>query len=133
MEPNTFIIQEKYFRNILELKSCFKFLRAGPRKEIAFESNDTRVAIVSTDGLCPGINVVIKGLVESLEYEYAVKEIWGIKWGYMGFYEKDEYWLKLDHNAVKDIQNLGGTILGSSRGGVDIPKMVEALEKRKIN
>jgi hypothetical protein len=31
VEPGTFIIQEKYFKDVIELNSCFKFLRAGPR------------------------------------------------------------------------------------------------------
>jgi 6-phosphofructokinase 1 len=102
-------------------------------REIVFKKEDTRVAIVTCGGLCPGLNVVIKGLVESLENEYGVSEIWGIKWGYRGFYENDDFWIKLDHEAVQGIQNLGGTILGSSRGGFDAPKMIAALEKRKIS
>ena len=34
---------------------------------------------------------------------------------------------------MKGIQALGGTILGSSRGGFDGPKMIEALQKKGIN
>jgi len=34
---------------------------------------------------------------------------------------------------VKDIHKLGGTILGSSRGGFDANKIVESLISHKIN
>ena len=78
-------------------------------------------------GLCPGLNVVIKSIVECLIYEYNVKEIYGIKWGYRGFYEDPSYWKELNIENIKGIQNLGGTILGSSRGGFDSEKMIAAL------
>jgi hypothetical protein len=38
VKPNTFVIQEKYFRNIVELQSCYKFLRAGAMKEVVYRS-----------------------------------------------------------------------------------------------
>jgi 6-phosphofructokinase 1 len=43
--------------------------------------------IVTCGGLCPGLNVVIRSVVMSLWNDYNVKKIWGIKWGYRGFYE----------------------------------------------
>ena len=81
------MVQEKYFKGVVELQSCFKFLRAGPSKEVVYTPESSKVAIVTCGGLCPGLNVVIKGLVESLTFEYGCTEIWGIKWGYRGFYE----------------------------------------------
>lgn len=102
-------------------------------KEIVFKAEETKAAIVTCGGLCPGLNSVIKSLVECLEYEYGVKEIYGIRWGYRGFYEDPKYWIKLDGEKVHGIQNLGGTILGSSRGGFDGEKMIEALKTRGIN
>lgn len=103
-------------------------------KEIVFKAEETKVAIVTCGGLCPGLNTVIKGLVDCLEFEYGVKEIWGIKWGYRGFYEEfPKYWIELNSKNVKGIQALGGTILGSSRGGFDGPKMIEALQSKGIN
>ena len=41
-------------------------------KEIVFKPEETKVAIVTCGGLCPGLNVVIKGLVDCLEFEYGV-------------------------------------------------------------
>lgn len=133
VDPDTFVVQEKYFRDIVELQSCFKFLRAGARTEVVFKGEETKAAIVTCGGLCPGLNVVIKGLVDSLLYEYNAKEVWGIRWGYLGFYEDPKYWIKLDQEKTTGIQNMGGTILGSSRGGFDGPKMIAELKKRGIN
>jgi 6-phosphofructokinase 1 len=103
VDPRTFVIQEKYFRDIVELQACYKFLRAGARKEVVFKGEETRVAIVTCGGLCPGLNVVIKGIVDCLEYEYNVKDIWGIKWGYRGFYEDPKHWIKLDAEKTTGI------------------------------
>ena len=36
VENGTFIIQEKYFRNIIELQSCYKFPRGGAMKEVVY-------------------------------------------------------------------------------------------------
>ena len=66
VEDRAFIIQEKYFQNIVELQACFKFHRAGPRKEVVFKSGDIKAAIVTCGGLCPGLNVVIKSIFNCL-------------------------------------------------------------------
>jgi len=42
-------------------------------------------------------------------------------------------WLELNPDNVKPIHRLGGTMLGSSRGGFDLIPMIEALESKKIN
>lgn len=88
-------------------------------------------AIVTCGGLCPGLNVVIRELVLTLQYQYQAKKIYGIPYGYMGFYSYD--WVELDSIAVRDVQNMGGTILGSSRGGFDAVKMVDALLAKGVN
>jgi len=134
IRDETFIIQEKFFRNVIELNACYKFLRAGPRKEIIFKPEEVKACIITCGGLCPGLNDVIKSIVECLEFEYNCKEVWGIRWGYRGFYENfPNHWMKLDKEKVKGIQNIGGTILGSSRGGFDGEKIIDAIKKRGIN
>lgn len=90
-----------------------------------------KAAIVTCGGLCPGLNVVIREIVMSLSYNYKVKEIYGIQFGYRGFYQYD--WLPLTPEKVKTIHHLGGTILGSSRGGFDLDKIIEGLDARHIN
>lgn len=91
-----------------------------------------KAAIVTCGGLCPGINVVIRELVMSLSYNYKVKEIYGIPFGYKGFYNPDE-WVKLSSENVKAIHKLGGTILGSSRGGYQRDKIINILKEKGIN
>ncbi len=85
-------------------------------------------------GLCPGLNVVIRSLVMSLWTDYGVRKIWGIKWGYRGFYEDfPNNWIELNPEKVANIHNLGGTILGSSRGGFKAQEMIDAIKSMGIN
>ena len=72
---------------------------------MVFKPEETRAAIVTCGGLCPGLNVVIKSIVDSLSFDYGVKEIWGIRWGYRGFYEDEKYWIPLTPEKVRGIQN----------------------------
>ena len=83
-------------------------------------------------GLCPGINVVIRELVMALRYNYGVAEIYGVKWGFLGFTKKN-CWVKLDPEDVKEIHLLGGTVLGTSRSGFDGEEISRELIKRNIN
>ncbi|CAN6217657.1 unnamed protein product [Urochloa humidicola] len=59
--------------------------RAGPRKEIYYEPEEVKAAIVTCGGLCPGLNDVIRQIVFTLE-TYGVKNIVGIPFGYRGFF-----------------------------------------------
>ena len=59
-------------------------MKAGPRKQIYFKPKDVKVAIVTCGGLCPGLNNVIREIVYSLNNNYGVSEIYGIKYGYRG-------------------------------------------------
>jgi len=65
------------------------FLRAGPRRNIEWEPKTVKAAIVTCGGLCPGENNVIRELVLCLYNSYGVSEVWGIPYGYLGFYSKD--------------------------------------------
>jgi len=101
---------------------------AGPRQKIFFDPAQTRVAIVTCGGLCPGLNNVIKGLVQVLTYDYGVRMIYGIPYGYRGL--NPRYGLtaiRLAPDKVDDIHEDGGTILGSSRGDQDTKVMVDTL------
>ena len=87
---------------------------------------------MSCGGLCPGINVVIRELVMALRYNYGVAEIYGIKWGFLGFTKKD-CWVKLNPEDVKEIHLLGGTVLGTSRSGFDGEEISKQLIKNNVN
>ncbi len=55
------------------------FIRAGPRSALHFNPAESRAAIVTCGGLCPGLNNVIRELVHALVYLYDVKTIYGIR------------------------------------------------------
>jgi 6-phosphofructokinase 1 len=110
------------------------FERAGPREHLYFEPAKTRVAIVTCGGLCPGLNNVIRGLVNNLWERYGVKKIYGIKYGYSGFIPEYNFpYIELDPDVVDDIHKAGGTMLGSSRGDQPVETIVDTLERLNIN
>ncbi len=90
-----------------------------------------RVCIVTCGGLCPGLNVVVRELVMSLYFNYGVREIFGIQYGYKGFYANE--WLKLTPQSIKQIHHMGGTFLGTNRGGFDLDKIIASLTQNGIN
>jgi 6-phosphofructokinase 1 len=109
------------------------FEKAGPRNKIYFEPAKTRVAIVTCGGLCPGINNVIRSIVMELHYRYAVRTIYGIRYGYQGFIPKYGHEaLILTPQEVEDIHEKGGSILASSRGPQDVGEIVDCLERMNI-
>ncbi|MCL2609223.1 MAG: ATP-dependent 6-phosphofructokinase [Treponema sp.] len=109
--------------------------RAGPRQLIYFSPAHVHAGIVSCGGLCPGINDVIRAVVRCLWYRYGVKRISGISYGYKGFLPELQYpVIPLTPEAVDDIHKLGGTFLGSSRGGGnETAKIVDAIERLNLN
>ena len=68
----------------------------------------------------------------ALRYNYGVAEIYGIKWGFLGFTQK-ECWIKLEPEDVKHIHLLGGTVLGTSRRGFDGEEISKQLIKNNVN
>ncbi|KAJ4789058.1 ATP-dependent 6-phosphofructokinase [Rhynchospora pubera] len=107
------------------------FRRAGPRQKVYFESDEVQACIVTCGGLCPGLNTVVRELVCALFDIYGVTKILGIKGGYKGFYSCNT--IELTPKKVNDIHKRGGTILGTSRGGHDTVKIVDAIQDRGIN
>jgi len=114
--------------------SPLSFEMAGPRQKIYFEPPKTKAAIVTCGGLCPGINDVIRSLVMEVHYRYGVHNVVGIQYGYQGLIHKYGHPIvELTPDTVKDINNLGGSILSSSRGRQDIGEMVDALKRMNID
>src|SRR5579859_5276850 len=103
----------------------------GPREYIYFDPAAPRAAIVTCGGLCPGLNNVIRGLVLELADNYGVTEIFGFRDGYRGLVGEAKP-LRLTHAVVADIHNMGGTILGTSRGNQDPEQMVDTLREHEI-
>ena len=107
-------------------------MRAGPRADVYFKSEEVHAAVVTCGGLCPGINDVIRSLVNTLEVGYGVKKISGIRYGFKGFFSGDPF-LELNKQTVRNIHTIGGSVLGSGRGGGDVTRIVESIVNNGIN
>ena len=107
---------------------------AGPRREIYFSPAKCKFAVVTCGGLCPGINDVIRSLVMHAHYCYGVSNFVGIPYGYQGLNPECGHMpIALTPERVSKIQHLGGSVLGSSRGGQDPGVMVGRLEQLGVN
>ncbi len=110
------------------------FEMAGAHKQIYHDPAWSRVGIITAGGLCPGLNHVIKGLVEILSFDYGIKTIYGIRYGYAGLIPRYGYEpIMLDTDKVDTIHECGGTLLGSSRGQQDTGELVDTLARMNIN
>lgn len=109
------------------------FEKAGPRQKIFFDPAQTRAAIITCGGLCPGLNNVIRSAFLELHHNYGVREVLGIRHGFRGLTKQGEPPVPLTTAMVEDIHREGGTILSSSRGQQDINEMVEFLRERQID
>ena len=108
---------------------------AGAREKIYFNPVRVHAAIATCGGICPGLNNIIRSVVRCLWYNYGVKRISGIPFGYNGLLpESENQFIELNPDVVDDIQEKGGTILGSSRGGGDrVEEIVDCLERMNVN
>ena len=108
--------------------------KAGPRPTIHFDPQTTVAGIVTCGGLCPGLNDVIRGLVMELHYRYGVQRVLGFRYGYEGLVESYGHEpMELTPYLVDDIHELGGTVLGTSRGNQDKDEIVDCLEHHGVN
>jgi 6-phosphofructokinase 1 len=109
------------------------FELAGPRKKIYFDPSKLRCALVTCGGLCPGLNDIIRSIVLELYYHYGVRTIYGMRYGLQGFIpDYGHEALELKPSKVTNILDMGGTILGSSRGPQDIEQIVDCLDRMNI-
>jgi 6-phosphofructokinase 1 len=110
------------------------FELAGPRARLYFDPAKVRAGIVTCGGLCPGLNNVIRSAFLELYHHYGVAEVLGFRHGYQGLDPaRGAEPIVLTCDLVDDIHRVGGTILGTSRGPVDVANAVENLIQRKIN
>jgi 6-phosphofructokinase 1 len=111
-----------------------QFELAGPREKLFFDPKKTRAGIVTCGGLCPGLNNVIRSLFLELHYGYGVTEVLGFRGGYSGLDPKCGVEpVKITPAFVDSIHQHGGTVLGTSRGPVDIGEAVDNLIMRGVN
>ncbi len=115
-------------------KDLILFEKAGPRKMLFFDPKQTRAAIVTCGGLCPGLNNVIRSATRELYRSYGVDSVLGIRGGYRGLDpNRGKPPVELTEDIVEDIHKEGGTMLGTSRGPVDMEVAVEFLIRHRIN
>ena len=125
---------EEIVHQLNEGKRPPHFEIAGPREKIFFDHSKLKCGIVTCGGLCPGLNDVIRAIVMSLFYHYGVKTVSGFRFGYEGLASKYGHVpLELTPEMVNNIHQMGGTILGSSRGSQDIADMVDTLEQMNVS
>ncbi|MGC8906014.1 MAG: ATP-dependent 6-phosphofructokinase [Desulfomonilaceae bacterium] len=127
------ISAEKVCEEVSAGKEPVAFMRAGPRAKIFFDCSKLKCAIVTCGGLCPGLNNVIRSVVLTLYHSYGVKNVLGILYGLQGFIPRYGHpVMELTPAVVSEIDELGGTILSSSRGPQDIQEIVDALERMNV-
>ena len=133
IEPNRRILFHPYIiDNKVNTEISFQVCRH--EKKIYFDPKKVKAAIVTCGGLCPGLNNVIRAIVLSLHYGYGVRSIFGIRYGFQGFIPKYKYeMVELNPKKVTEIHEMGGTILGSSRGEQPIEEIVDDLERQNMN
>ena len=90
---------------------------AGPRETLFFDPSTLACGIVTCGGLCPGLNDVIRAIVLSLHHHYGVRKVYGFRFGFEGLVRRMGHEpLELTPETVNRIHEIGGSILGSSRG-----------------
>lgn len=61
-------------------------------------------------------------------------KVYGIQGGYRGFHDFDHFPpIELTPELVQNIHHEGGTVLGSSRGGFDLEKIIGFLKDKNVN
>ena len=110
------------------------FEEAGPRRKLFFDPANTTAAFVTCGGLSPGLNNVIRSGFLELTHNYGVSRVLGIRNGYVGMNPDSELEPTfMTQRFVQNIHHLGGTVLGSSRGGQEPAIIVDFLDARQID
>ena len=110
------------------------FEKAGPREQIFFDPATTTAAFVTCGGLAPGLNNTIRSGFLELVYNYGVKRVLGIRNGYRGLDPAEGLEpMALTHDFIDDINDMGGTVLGTSRGSRAAADIVDYLEAHDID
>jgi 6-phosphofructokinase 1 len=111
-----------------------EFELAGPRAQLFFDPHQVRAGIVTCGGLCPGLNDVIRSLFLQLHHAYGAQEVLGFRGGYGGLDpSRAAEPVVLTSGFVDNIHKEGGTVLGTSRGPVDVGLAVDNLIRRGVN
>jgi 6-phosphofructokinase 1 len=125
---------DKIGRDVPVDEADLSFEEAGPQQMIFFPPAQTTAAVVTCGGLSPGLNNVIRAIYAELMHNYGVLRILGIRNGYEGLNPAiGQPPIELTREYVEDIDKLGGTVLGTSRGPQEPRIMVDFLEAQGID
>jgi len=109
-------------------------VRANACREIYWEPKKIKAAMVTCGGLCPGLNSIIREVTNCLWHDYGIQDIVGMTGGYNGLSDPEHFPPeRLTPDVVREIHMKGGSILKAGRGGCDVPKILDNLEKEGIN
>jgi 6-phosphofructokinase 1 len=110
------------------------FELAGPRELIFFDPTRVKAALVTSGGLCPGLNSVIRAIAHELASRYGVRHIKGVRYGFAGL-NPTQGWplLDLEPDVLASISSSAGSFLGTSRGPQPVDVMVDTLQREEIN
>ena len=107
---------------------------AGAREMIYSDPPRTTAGIVTCGGVCPGLNDIIRGLVNQCHRQYGISRVYGFRYGYEGLVQRYGHTpLLLKPASVEQAHHFGGTLLGSSRGQQDTGEIVDTLEDMKVD
>ena len=116
-----------------EIDTSVTLEKAGPRQMLYFDPANTRAAIVTCGGLCPGLNNVIRSIVLQLYHNYGVKKILGYRYGYKGLNPANGFEPRvIGPDQVRTVHKAGGSFLGVSRGAESVSTMVDTLERDDV-
>ena len=133
---DSFGIPHRFVGTQADISKSSRFILSGPRRNLAYRGDEVRVGIITCGGICPGLNDVIRSIVNCLWRRYSVSTIYGFRYGYFGLTQQglNEYPpLELNPDTVRSIHRVGGSILGSSRGAPNFNELVDTLRMYQIN
>lgn len=107
--------------------------RSGPREKIYFDHKNTKAAIVTCGGLCPGLNNVIRAISLELLFQYKIKSVIGYRFGFRGVADSSIEPMILNTQSLAGASDRGGSILASSRGPQEVGVMVDRLVKDQVD
>jgi 6-phosphofructokinase 1 len=133
VDDDNCILHDVSVSSVNKEKTAYSFEQAGPRAQSYFDASKVRAGIVTCGGLCPGINNVIRTIVMQLHHNYGVQRIHGFRYGFQGFIPSYQHEIMdMTPENVRNIHNLGGSILSSSRGPQDPSEIVDCLKRNHI-
>mgnify|MGYP002883245630 CR=1 FL=1 len=133
--PHNFFYQIKnIFNQIINSSSFPCFEKGEPSSKLFHSPTKTGAAIVDLGGRCPDLNNLIKGLVNVLESNFGVYNVYGIRYVYKGLVTNSvNIAIPLNKKIVEEIHKAGGSILWTLRGNQDHVDIVNELIFLDVN